>query len=602
MDPGFRRGDAISGFSQKVREEGGGALPSKDRGRARRCRAIDKIHGLTKGLKPSRIKSLQALYRRRTSPDAVASPELLRRLAEISREVGRQIAVLLDRRGYVECVVVGDPRGVVLPDLSHRRVNPGRLRGIRCVHTHLAGEPLSKEDLTDLVLLRLDLMAAVTVGKDGLPGVVHAAHVMPPGPGGGGERWRLLPPSPPERLDLDFQDLIFEIEVEIGRAARSGARPTTGVAGGPRADRAFLVSVSTESEEEAGESLEELEELARTAGVETIGRVRQRGKPNPKHLLGSGRLSDLVLTALHEGAGLLLFDCELTPAQVRSIADFTELKVLDRTQLILDIFARSAKSRGGKLQVELAQLKYTLPRLVVKNTAMSRLTGGIGGRGPGETKLEINRRRARERMRRLEKEIERLGRRRHLARSRRRARGVPVAALVGYTNAGKSTILNALTGADALVEKRLFSTLDPTSRRLVYPEKKEIVITDTVGFIKHLPPDLAAAFKATLEELGEADLLLHVVDAADGRYERCVEAVEETLSELGLADLPRILVFNKADLAGFEEVGERALAYGALAVSARNRKTLLPLVEAIEEKLWKVSRRVVSNWDRVASH
>jgi len=308
-------------------------------------------------------------------------------------------------------------------------------------------------------------------------------------------------------------------------------------------------------------------------------------------VVGRGKLEEIVGRAMQLGADLLIFDPDLSPGQARAITDRTEIKVIDRTMLILDIFARRAKSRDGKIQVELAQLKYTLPRLVEKNTMMSRLTGGIGGRGPGETKLEINRRRARERIHRLDEQIRELGKRRHERRKLRDSRSIPVVAIVGYTNAGKSTLLNTLTDADVLVEDKLFATLDPTSRRLRFPREREIVLTDTVGFIRDLPKDLASAFRATLEELDEADLLLHVVDAADHQYDSHIEAVERILDELGLAATARLLVFNKVDLLPRDVAAARLEGHrGAVGISALDAESTLPLLAAVERELWREDR------------
>jgi GTP-binding protein HflX len=380
-------------------------------------------------------------------------------------------------------------------------------------------------------------------------------------------------------------------------------------------DRAVLIHVSGRAARDGrtgavlddGEArIAELRELCRTAGLRVLDVVVQH-RPygfDPKFLVGKGKLDEVVMRALQRDASVLVFDPELTPAQARSISDATELKVIDRTMLILDIFAQHARTRDGKLQVELAQLKYTLPRLVEKNTMMSRLTGGIGGRGPGETKLEINRRRARERIQLLEKEIGALGKRRAERRALRTSRRVPVVAIVGYTNAGKSTLLNTLTDGDVLVEDKLFATLDPTSRRLLFspeyggrgpslsrrPREREVVLTDTVGFIRDLPKDLVAAFRATLEELAEADLLVHVVDAADPAHEAHIAAVERILRDLGLDGKRRILVFNKADQLGVERADMLARDHRALALSARAAPTVRPLFDEIERALWEDER------------
>jgi GTP-binding protein HflX len=315
--------------------------------------------------------------------------------------------------------------------------------------------------------------------------------------------------------------------------------------------------------------------------------LQRRPEPDPKYLVGKGKLEDILIRAMQVDAAALIFDPELTPGQAHAIADFTDLKVLDRTMLILDIFAQRARSRDGKLQVELAQLKYRLPRLHEKNTMMSRLVGGIGGRGPGETKLEINRRRARERIHRLEQEIERFGRQRAERRSQRSQRGIPVVAIVGYTNAGKSTLLNTLTSSEVLAEDKLFATLDPTTRRLRFPREREVVIADTVGFIRDLPADLAQAFRATLEELREADLLLHLVDAADPDHEQQVAAVERILHDLGLGETTRLLVMNKVDLLPEEERARLLHDPRMVAVAGRNSDTTGPLLSAVQAALWR---------------
>jgi len=341
------------------------------------------------------------------------------------------------------------------------------------------------------------------------------------------------------------------------------------------------------SHDRAEESLRELSELSRTAGVAVMDSVLQmRDRIDPKLVLGRGKLDDVVLRAAELDVETLIFDHNLTPSQAAAIAKHTDLKVVDRTQLILDIFAQRAESSDGKLQVELAQLKYTLPWLSLKDNSLSRLTGGIGGRGPGETKLEIGRRRAKERVSFLEGQLKKLSRRREQRRRRRGRHEVPVVSIVGYTNAGKSTLLNSLTGADVLTENKLFATLDTRSRRLRFPEEREVVITDTVGFIRDLPKDLFAAFRATFEEAADADLLLHVVDASDPARDQHIETTEALLTELGLDEIPRILVYNKVDLVEPVEarrlVGRRA---DVVALSATDRESTRLLLKKIAEQL-----------------
>ena len=348
-------------------------------------------------------------------------------MTEISRETGRQIGILLDRRGETDYVIVGDPRGIVIPDLERFRASSPRLKGLRLVHTHLKQESLTHDDLNDLALLRLDMVSAVEVLPDGLPGKVHSAHLIPENPDG--DFWQLLEPAPSSQLNLNFAAFIKALEDEFVKVQRTRKVEAP--------NRAILVSVETADRN--GNAVEELKELAESSGVQVFDVFQQRrDQIDPRYVLGKGKLSELVIRALQIGANLLIFDRELTAAQVRSIGDMTEIKVIDRTQLILDIFAQRAHSREGKIQVELAQLRYLLPRLMTKNTAMSRLTGGIGGRGPGETKLEINRRRVHDRIRRLEQDLVKIQRERDQRRVKRTRFGLPIISIVGYTNAGKS--------------------------------------------------------------------------------------------------------------------------------------------------------------------
>jgi GTP-binding protein HflX len=323
--------------------------------------------------------------------------------------------------------------------------------------------------------------------------------------------------------------------------------------------------------------------------VLVIDAVIQRPKEiNPKYLMGEGKLKELIINAMNKGATLLIFDQNLNPSQIKAIADFTELKVIDRTQLILDIFSRHANSKDGKVQVELAQLKYRLPRLTGKGTAMSRLMGGIGGRGPGEMKLEVDRRRVREKIHLLERELKTLSQARRQRRHRRQQTGIPIVSIIGYTNAGKSTLLNALTKSSVIVEDKMFATLDTASRRLRFPREREIIITDTVGFIRDLPKDLMAAFRATLEELEDANLLLHIVDISNPRFEQHIESVENILKELSLSEKQRLLVLNKTDKVTGEEVRNLIFRYNAVALSALDPSTFAPLLHEIEMHLWDV--------------
>lgn len=489
--------------------------------------------------------------------------------------------------------MVGDARSIQLPDFGRVRAGRARFRGLRCVHTHLAGEPLTDDNLADLAILRLDLMASIDVQPStGLPGLVKAAHLLPVAVDGNrphsltaghaserdsreSEPWAKLDPRMPSQLDVNFLELMESLEEEFRRALDLGVSHRG-------RERAILVHVTTGSLVEAQESIEELAELTRSCGVDAADSVMQRRpKLDPRFLLGHGKLHELVIRSMRAGADILIFDQNLAPAQARSIERETDLKIIDRTQLILDIFAQRAQSREGKIQVELAQLKYLLPRLMGAGVEMSRLMGGIGGRGPGETKLEVDRRRARERIHLLERQIEQLRIARQNRRSQRTRRQIPIISIVGYTNAGKSTLLNTLTNSNVLAEQRMFATLDPASRRLRLPREREVIINDTVGFIRDLPKDLMAAFRATLEELQDSDVLVHVVDATSHLWENHVCSVRQILTELNLSEIPEILVFNKCDLLPPDEAANLVATNTAIGISALQKETLLTLVEEI---------------------
>ena len=537
------------------------------------------IHGSTTGLKSSQVKALERIYQRRLPAGEMITAELARYLTEQSRELRRQIGLIIDRSGEVKYVVLGDDREIVIPDLSGYGMGRSGLRGLRCIHTHLKGESLSQDDLNDLALLRLDMMVSLAVGDDGLPGAVNYAHLIPPDPEG--QIHLLQKASSIYALDLDFGSFIRALDAELERS-RSESLDL-----GDTREKAILLSVTQAPLREAEDALDELTELARTADVVVLDRIMQRSrKMNPRSLMGEGKLKEVVISALHRGATLLVFDQDLTPVQARTIAAMTDLKVIDRSQLILDIFARRAHTLDGKVQVELAQLKYILPRLSGKGTEMSRLMGGIGGRGPGETKLETDRRRIRDRISRLEKQLASLSKGRLQRRQKRIKKGVPIVSIVGYTNAGKSTLLNALTQSEVFTEDLLFATLDTSTRRLRFPEDREVIITDTVGFIRQLPKSLLGAFKATLEEMVDAHLLLHVVDISNPRFEEQIRAVDRILSDLDLEEIPRILVFNKIDLIPDEEVAPLCRRFEAIAVSAQRRKTFADLLREMEERCW----------------
>lgn len=467
-------------------------------------------------------------------------------------------------------VVVGDARAIHLPDLRRSRAGKSRFRGVRCIHTHLHEEALTHEDLTDLSLMRLDTMSVLEVLPGGAPGRLHTAHIRPDFEAGkdlgDADFWTVLPPMDTRDPDFDYASFIRDLESEF-------ARKTPPTWRNPDGEYAILVGVTTGSAEAERSRMPELRELARSAGIEVLDSfVQRRAKLDPRYLIGKGKLREILMRAVQMGATLLVFNRELSPTQGRAVCRETDLKVIDRTQLILDIFASRARSQEGKIQVELAQLKYLMPRLVEFDDSLSRLTGGIGARGPGETSLEVNRRRLRVKIGTLEDRLESVRMARGARRARRRRRGVPVVSIVGYTNAGKSTLFNLLTRSTAFTEDKVFATLDPTSRRLRLPWEKDVVVQDTVGFIRDLPEDLMEAFKATLEEIEESDLLVLLADVSDPDMEDRIRAVEHVLDLLGVLDIPRLLVLNKSDRVPAEGRAHLERLHGAPLVSALDER------------------------------
>jgi GTP-binding protein HflX len=528
-------------------------------------------------LRAAQIKQIEQLGRKGIPPENIISNDLARQLSFLSRDINRQIGLLINRKGEISSVIVGDHKSILIPDLERFRSSSMRFRGLRLIHTHLKGEELSDEDLTDLSHLRLDLIGALEAREDGSPGRLYWAHLVPENPAG--NYWMIMKPEEPHRLNINFLSFIQALEDEFTKKQKTRKMEAM--------DKAILLRVEKNPLAGMETSLSELAQLARTCGVEVFDSIVQyRPQPDPKFMVGRGKLSAIDLRATQIGANMLIFDHELTPAQVRSINDFTGLKIIDRTQIILDIFARRAHSREGKIQVELAQLKYLLPRLTHLDTSFSRLAGGIGGTGPGETKLEIDRRRIRERIHRLEKDLKAITKSRQQRRGKREKTGLPIISIVGYTNAGKSTLLNSLTKSSVLVEDKLFATLDTKSSRLRFPQETEAIITDTVGFIRNLPEELFTAFRATLDELLEADILLHVIDASSNQIEEQIAAVEKILEELEINDKPTIRVLNKSDRVADKELLQNLCRrLNAVAVSALDKRTLFGLMKEIESML-----------------
>lgn len=537
-----------------------------------------KVNGNLSGLKPAQLKRLEKLYERRTSPSSLISDEFAKALCSISREIGRQIGTLIDRRGRVFGIFVGDSSSVEISDFGRYRAGRGRLRGLRFIHTHLNDAPLNNDDLTDLSLLRFDLIAAIESSKEGYPASLYVAHLLPYEMGK--ELYETMPKMNFYDFDIDVQMFITDLEQEMDSAEVVKTRDASD-------RRAILVHVTTGDLQAANESMDELEALALSADIQVLDKIVQKRRSiDTAYVMGKGKLKELFIKSLQLDADLIVFDTELSGSQMRAVSDVAEIEVIDRTQLILDIFARRAFSREGKIQVELAQMRYSLPRFVMKDDFLSRITGGIRSKGPGETKMEILKRRVRDRIVSLEKELKSIVKARDERRKRRSRNGLPIVSVVGYTNAGKSTLLNALSSSDLLESSKLFATLDTVGRRVPLPDGKgHVIFTDTVGFIRNIPEELLAAFRATLEEMQDSHLLLHLVDLSSPSYREHIEAVESILTELALDNIPLLLVGSKADLIPQERREELAEETGALLISSREPESLESLLKNISEIL-----------------
>lgn len=550
------------------------------------------LHGNLQGLSQVARRGLERLGHHRSAAHELASDALVVRLCSLAADLGRQVGVLIGRDGAVEHILVGGDSQLQLPDLGRWGRDSGRLRGLRLVHAHLKGEPVDADDLNDMVRLGLDFVVAISL-HDQAPHLVSIASLNTADAAKAHAQREpavVLPQQPWHGLQFDCAAQIADLESRLAKS-RPQARMVDA------RERALIVHVGPEPIAEAESRLDELEELCRTAAVEVVGRIIQRRQQiDGRTLIGSGKLSEIAFAAAQADATILVFGRELTPSQSKAIAQGADTKVLDRTQLILDIFARRARSQDGKLQVELAQLRYSLPRLGDRDNALSRLTGGIGAIGPGETKLEIDRRRCRDRIGRIETQLAKLKKGRGLRRESRLHSQVAAVALVGYTNVGKSSLLNALTKSQAFTENLLFATLDPTTRRLRLPGGSETVITDTVGFIRDLPKELLGAFEATLEEARHADLLVVVVDGGHADLEAQLASVLQILRDHELGDKPRRVVVNKADaIADMASVREIERRHGAPLVSAATRAGLADWMAELEHSLQRARGQALAD-------
>ncbi len=495
------------------------------------------IYGDVNGIRKSIINRLEELYEFTIPFGQVITNELAQKLIDLTDDLNRELVVYITRKGQVTCVAVGDVYTVILPEVDGRR-SASRLSGIRCIHTHPSGETeLSGVDIASLKEMRFDLMAALG-RKDEM---IQASFGIITNIENDRFNTQMIGPlSIDEFIELDITYLTAQIEHQLDLNTKTSAIAES--------ERALLVGLERQGKWRITDSLKELAQLAETAGAEVLGTTWQkRDRPDSALFIGRGKVQEISLLRQEKNVNLIIFDDELSPAQQRNLEKALGIKVLDRTALILDIFAQRARSHEGKLQVELAQLRYNLPRLGGQGLVLSRLGGGIGTRGPGETKLEVDRRRIRERVSDITKQIEYIKKQRNLHRKRRETTRIPTIALVGYTNAGKSTLLNLLTASEVLAEDKLFATLDPTTRNITLTNGQQALITDTVGFIQKLPHQLIAAFRATLEEVVQADILLHVVDVSHPQYQEQSHAVFQVLHELNVDIKQLITIFNKAD-------------------------------------------------------
>jgi GTPase len=573
-----------------------------------RFESIETIYGNLQGLKSSQIKQLQRLYHQKLPGDRLATPEFAQRLAAISTEIGQPVCAYINRRGQVIRVGVGTPRQTQIPPLELPRYGAERLSGIRCLATQMKLEPPQEAALTAMALQRLDALVTIDLtgegferrggGATGYIKEIYLAHLVPHPE----VNWSVSPALSLDILDSqDFIELVEGLEAEFERefVARQVDADR---------DRVLIVGLKIDgiSTQRFEDGLAEIARLVETAGGEVLQTVKQkRSRPHPQTVVGEGKVQEIALAAQKLGANLIVFDRDLSPSQTRNLETQIGIRVVDRTEVILDIFAQRARSSAGKLQVELAQLEYMLPRLTGRGRAMSRLGGGIGTRGPGETKLETERRAIQRRISRLQQEVDQLQAHRSRLRQQRQHREVPSVAVVGYTNAGKSTLLNVLTNAEVYTADQLFATLDPTTRRLAIPdaltgEPSAILLTDTVGFIHELPPPLMDAFRATLEEVTEADALLHVVDLSHPAWQSQIRSVMSILSEMPVTPGPAVIAFNKIDRVDGDTLQLAKEEFPqALFISASDRLGLETLRSKLAQLVdYALAPRVSQSWEK----
>ncbi len=533
---------------------------------------MGKISGNTNFLNNTQKKRLEKLFKRRIPANQFIPFSIANTISKVSREIYKQIGVVFDRKGVVQYIIIGNDREILWPTFYEFHLNRFKLRGITAIHTHLHNKGLDFDDLTDLAYLRLDFICSINVNEIGNPEKIDIARLSVKN---GKVETNVIFKGNLNNLNIIYHDEILKLENSLTETIGKNVDKT--------GENVFLVNVGMKSKNILQEEMDELIELSKAAKYNIVGTMIQRiNKINPSLVLGKGKFKELVIKTIESNASKIIFYQDLTPAQAKFIADFVDIEVIDRTILILNIFARRAFTKEGKLKVELARLKYLLPRVVDKAGALSRIRGGIGIKGPGETVAEVERRRIKNRIKTIENDLKNSEKRRDILRRRREKQSVPVVSIIGYTNAGKSTLLNTLTKGDLFVENLVFATLETFSRKLFLDYDHELIVTDTVGFIKNLPKDLLDAFKSTLEELKFSDLLIHVVDISDENFTFNMETVETILENIGAEDIPQILVFNKIDKVEQEITNIIAQRYNGIPICAKDKNQVKPLIDYLK--------------------
>jgi len=531
---------------------------------------MGKIIGNIKFLDKEREDKLQNIIKRGVSAQSFLPFSLINTVSKISRDIYKQIGLIIDRKGNIQYIVIGNEREILWPTLYQFHLNRSNLRGVMAIHTHLHNHGIDNEDFTDLAYLRLDMIGVINVSDSGEPALVEFATIKIED---GKFKSKVIYSGSLTNLNIDYKSEVENLEYSINQNKINQNNFNSN-------EKVLLVNASKSSKYLLTEEIEELNELAKAADYKVVDTVIQRiNRVDSSFLIGKGKLKELIIRSIEKGADKIIFYSDLTPVQAKNIASFVDIEVIDRTTLILNIFAKRAFSKDGKLKVELAKLKYLLPRVVDKAEALSRIRGGIGIKGPGEKIADVERRRIRDRIKGIENELKSFEKMREIRRRRRLRNSIPLVSIVGYTNSGKSTLLNTITNSELFVENLYFATLDAFSRRFRISPNIEIVLNDTVGFIKNLPKDILGAFKSTLEELNYSDLLIHLVDLSDENFQSYIEEVDKILTDIGASQIEQILVFNKIDKLDKDIYEELSNRHQGIFISAKDFKSTKPLID-----------------------